>query len=52
MNLNNNRHNWRNFPQLPVALHPDILRVVDMRQHVVWINSAAAPDANVIYLRA
>lgn len=41
-----------NFPHLPVTLDPRILRVADIRQHIIWINTAAAPDANVIYLRA
>ncbi len=42
---------WRTYPRLPVILDPRILRVVDVRQHIIWINTAAAPDANVIYLR-
>jgi len=44
--------NWRNFPRKTAALDARVLRVIDMQKRVIWINSAAAPDANIIYLRA
>lgn len=46
-----NRSDWHKYDQVPVKLEPHILRIVDCTEHIIWINSRPAPDANVIGLR-
>lgn len=45
-----NRRDWHKFPKMYTTLDPHILRIVDMVDGVVIINTQAAPGANVIYL--
>lgn len=47
----NEQKNWRTYLRKTAALDARVLRVIDMQKRVIWINSTAAPDDNVVYLR-
>jgi hypothetical protein len=42
---------WRTYPRISVTLDPLVLRIIDLVDEIVWINSAPAADANIIRLR-
>lgn len=48
----NEQKTRRTYLRKTAALDARVLRVIDMQKRVIWINSAAAPDANIIYLHA
>lgn len=48
--MKNNRRDYRKFDRVHVLLEPEILRIIDYVEGVVWINTSPAPGANVIRL--
>lgn len=46
-----NRRDWHKFDRVHVQLEPEILRIIDYVEGIVWINTHPAPGANVIHLR-
>lgn len=49
--MKNNRRDWHKFPKMYTVLEPHILRIVDMVDGIIIVNTQPEPGANVVYLR-
>ncbi len=44
------RRNWHKFERVHVELNPEVLRIIDYLEGIVWVNTSPMPSANVVRL--